>query len=238
VQLRREREFARRRDEFVAGTSHEFRTPLAQIRLFAETLRLGRVRNDAERERSLAIIDQATRRLSHLVENLLYASRIGRGMPTLTPAACDLAAELREVVAGFGPIAASREVTVTVEAPARLDATADGDAFHQVVLNLLDNAVKYGPPGQTVTVRLERRDGQFRLTVEDQGPGVPAGERLRVFERFVRLERDREAHTGGAGLGLALVQELARLHGGSAWVEAADDRGARFVVEFPAGAES
>ncbi|HEX9893404.1 MAG TPA: HAMP domain-containing sensor histidine kinase, partial [Gemmatimonadales bacterium] len=238
IQLRRERELARFREEFVAGASHELRTPLAQIRLFTETLRLGRVRSEAERDRSFEIIDQETRRLSHLVENLLYVSRAGRGVLTVSPRVRDVAAELRDAVEGFGPIASARRASVSLDAPERLDARVDGDAFRQIVLNLLDNAVKYGPQGQTVTVHLARADGRIRLTVDDQGPGVPLRERGRVFERYVRLERDREANTAGTGLGLALVQELARLHGGRAWAEAAPGGGARLVVEWPWSVEA
>lgn len=232
-QLRRERELSRLQEDFVAAVSHEFRTPLAQIRLFAETLRLGRVRNDAERDRSFEIIDQETRRLNHLVENLLYVSRIGRGLPAVTLRARDVAADLREAVEGFAPLAATRHARLELAAPARLEARADGDAVRQMTLNLLDNAIKYGPAGQTVLIRLEPRNRKLRLTVDDQGPGVPASDRRRIFQRFVRLERDREANTGGTGLGLALVQELAARHGGSAWVESAPSGGARFVVEWP-----
>jgi len=233
VQLRRERELARLREEFVAGASHELRTPLAQIRLFTETLRLGRVRTEGERHRSLEIIDQEARRLSHLVENLLYVSRSGRGTLTVSPQARDVAGTLRDAVEAFGPIAAAGRAAIVVDAPARLDGWVDADAFRQIVLNLLDNAIKYGPPGQTVTVRLAGQDGLLRLTVDDQGPGVPRAERLRIFERFVRLERDREANTAGTGLGLALVLELAGLHGGRAWAEDAPGGGARIAAEWP-----
>jgi signal transduction histidine kinase len=233
VQLRRERELARLREEFVAGASHELRTPLAQIRLFTETLRLGRVRTDAERDRSLEIIDQETRRLSHLVENLLYVSRSGRGMLTISPQTRDVASGLRDAVEAFGPIAAARRVNLAVDAPATLEGLIDADAFRQIVLNLLDNAVKYGPEGQTVAVRLAGHDGLLRLTVDDQGPGVPHADRHRIFERFVRLERDRDANTAGTGLGLALVRELAALHGGRAWTEEAPVGGARMAVEWP-----
>jgi signal transduction histidine kinase len=238
VQLRRERELAQLREEFVAGASHELRTPLAQIRLFTETLRLGRVRTEAERDRSLEIIDQETRRLSHLVENLLYVSRAGRGMLAVSPRAQDVAGSLRDAVEAFGPIAAARRNQVAVDAPERLEGRVDADAFRQIVLNLVDNAIKYGPEGQTVTVRLARHDGLIRLTVDDQGPGVPPAERLRIFERFVRLERDRDANTTGTGLGLALVLELADLHGGRAWAEDAPGGGARMAVEWPQSREA
>jgi signal transduction histidine kinase len=238
VQLRRERELAQLREEFVAGASHELRTPLAQIRLFTETLRLGRVRTDAERDRSLEIIDQETRRLSHLVENLLYVSRAGRGMLSVSPRDQDVAGNLRDAVEAFGPIAAARRNHLAVDAPDRLEGRVDADAFRQIVLNLIDNAIKYGPEGQTVTVRLARHDARIRLTVDDQGPGVPPAERLRIFERFVRLERDRDANTTGTGLGLALVLELAGLHGGRAWAEDAPGGGTRMAVEWPQSREA
>ena len=232
VQLRREREVARLREEFVAGASHELRTPLAQIRLFTETLRFGRVRNESERERSFEIIDRETRRLGNLVENLLYVSRAGQGTLSISRRELDLAGELRDAVESFAPIAAARGAKLALEAPAELEARADGDAFRQIVLNLLDNAVKYGPPGQTVRVGLETVDGRSRLTVDDQGPGIPERERARVFERFVRLERERRMNTTGTGLGLALVSSLAALHGGRAWADAAPGGGARLVVEL------
>ncbi len=238
IQLRRERELIRIREAFVAGASHEFRTPLAQIRLFTETLRLGRVRSEAERSRSLEIIDQETRRLSQLVENLLYVSRTGGMTPAICPRVQDVAAGLRDAVGGFMPLAGVRRARLALDVPATLEGNLDLDAFRQIVLNLLDNAVKYGPEAQTVTVRLAEQDGRIRLTVDDQGPGVPSRERLRIFQRFVRLERDRAANTTGTGLGLALVQELARLHGGDAWVEAAPGGGARMVVEWPRALET
>jgi signal transduction histidine kinase len=233
MQLRRQREFARQRDEFVAGVSHELRTPLAQIRLFTETLRLGRVRSDAERDQSLTIIDRESRRLTWMVENLLAVSRVSRGVLTVSPRDLDLAAELREAIEGFGPLAASRGASLEVSAPEALRARADGEAFRQIVLNLLDNAVKYGPEGQTIRVSLDRSGEVAEVAVEDQGSGVPDAERERVFERFVRLRNGNHAGAEGTGLGLALVRELASLHGGSARVERGTGGGARFVVELP-----
>ena len=173
IQLGRQREFARQRDEFVAGVSHELRTPLAQIRLFTETLRLGRVRSDAERDQSLTIIDRESRRLTWMVENLLAVSRVSRGVLTVSPRELDLAAELREAIEGFGPLAASRGASLEVSAPETLRARADGEAFRQIVLNLLDNAVKYGPEGQTIRVSLDRSGDLAEIVVEDQGSGVP-----------------------------------------------------------------
>jgi signal transduction histidine kinase len=108
----------------------------------------------------------------------------------------------------------------------------DADALRQVLLNLLDNAVKYGPRGQEVAVTLAREDGRLRLAVEDEGPGIPPEERERVFERFHRLERDRASPVTGTGLGLAVVRELVARHGGRCAVERGRF-GARVVVELP-----
>jgi signal transduction histidine kinase len=233
VQLRRERELVRQRVDFVASVSHELRTPLAQIRLFAETLRLDRVRSPDDRRRSLEIIDQESRRLSHLVENLLTVSRGDRGAVEIAPRPLDLTGEHRNAVESFEPIAAARGARVVIEAPASLIADADAEAVRQIVVNLLDNAIKFGPAGQTVQVALTQSDDTVRLTVDDQGPGIPADSRERVFGRFIRLEREFAAGIAGTGLGLALVRDLVRLHGGTVVAESGSSGGARLTVQFP-----
>ncbi|MGH7567398.1 MAG: sensor histidine kinase [Gemmatimonadales bacterium] len=242
LQLRREYELAQLRTDFVSSVSHELRTPLAQIRMFGETLLLDRVRSEEERRRSLAIVDQEARRLTHLVENLLYFSRAERRVARLALEPTDLGAMVREVVEGFAPLAASRGIAIRAEAPAKGDIviSADPGALRQMLLNLLDNAVKYGPPGQTIAVgaALTDRGARARLWVDDQGPGVPPGERERIWERFWRPERHHDSAVAGTGIGLAIVRELATLHQGRAWVEPApatdESAGARFVIELPA----
>lgn len=232
--VRREADLARLRTDLIAGVSHELRTPLAQIRMFSETLLLARVRSDDERHRSVAIIDQEARRLTHLVENLLHFSRAERHLARVVPRPIDFADVVRQSVAAFAPLAAARDVQVRCEGPDALPGRADPDALRQIVLNLLDNAVKYGPSGQTVTVAVAIAAERARLVVDDAGPGIPAGERDRVWERFFRLPRDRGGTAAaGTGIGLAVVRELAALHGGRAWVENAPGGGARFVVEWP-----
>ena len=109
----------------------------------------------------------------------------------------------------------------------------DPAAYRQILLNLLDNAVKYGPSGQTITVRLARVGGSVRLAIEDEGPGVPEGEHERIWGPFVRLTTTRHGPMG-TGIGLAVVRDLAVRHGGRAWVENVARGGARFVVEMPA----
>jgi len=109
----------------------------------------------------------------------------------------------------------------------------DAEAWKQVVTNLLDNAVKYGPAGQTVRVSVTAQNGWLRMNVDDQGLGIPAADRERVWDRFQRLERDRGTHRTGSGIGLAIVREIVRRHDGQCRIEDAPGGGARFVVELP-----
>ena len=233
LQLRREYDLSRLRADFVSGVSHELRTPLAQIRMFSETLLLGRVRSEEERERSLEIIDQEARRLTHLVENLLHFSRSERRLTRLSPSPAPLAPLVSEAAEGFAPLAAARGVTLRTELADGVVAPVDADALRQMLLNLLDNAVKYGPAGQTVTLGLNVAEGRARICVDDQGPGIPAADRERIWHQFWRLERDRGSAVAGTGIGLSVVRELVALHGGRAWAEDAPGSGGRFVIELP-----
>ena len=235
--LRREVELARLRAEFVSNVSHELRTPLAQIRMFTETLLLGRVRSGEERERSLQIIDQEARRLSHLVSNILLFSRAERNGTRLNIAPTDLTPQIQEVLDGFRPLVAAKGVSISLEIGDELIAEVDRSAFRQIILNFLDNAVKYGPDGQMVTLGLREVDGYVRLWVDDEGPGVPQDRRDEVWKPFSRLDRERENATAGTGIGLSVVRELAAVHHGRAWVEDAPSGGARFVAELPLKSE-
>ncbi len=236
LQLRRESQLTQLRTDFISSVSHELRTPLAQIRMFSETLTLGRVRSDEERFRSLAIIDQEARRLTHLVENLLHFSRSERQTAHIAPEPTALAPLVQEVIDGFAPLAAARGATVAASIPEDLVVPADPGAVRQMLLNLLDNAVKYGPAGQEIRVGATRDNGIARLWVDDGGPGIPSADRERVWERFWRLERDRGSSVAGSGIGLAVVRELAFLHHGRAWIDDANPAagGTRVVIELPA----
>jgi signal transduction histidine kinase len=229
--LRREAQLARTRANFVSGVSHELRTPLAQIRMFAEMLLLGRVRNDADRRRSLEIIDTEARRLSHLVENVLQVARSEHGHTRVNPTVMSVAPVVRECVETFSVLAQARGIDFRMELQDDLIAPLDSAALRQIVLNLLDNAAKYGPDGQRVVVGVALYDDTARLWVDDEGQGIPARDRERVFDPFYRA-RDAQ-HTTGSGIGLSVVRELVVLHGGSTWIEDAPDAGTRVVVQFP-----
>ena len=231
-QLHRQQELVRLRSEFVSGVSHELRTPLAQIRLLAELLRLGKIPTEERRERSLRIIDQEARRLTFLVESILSFSALER--EKVVPTTTDVAAEIDEIVTGFQPLASTRGVTLEPRLEPGLVANVDRSAMRQMLLNLLDNAVRYGPDGQTVRVITESQNGTWRLIVEDQGKGIPAAERERIFEPYYRLNRDARGEKGGSGIGLAVVRGLVEKHGGRVMVaDAAAGAGARFSLELP-----
>lgn len=233
VQVNRQLALARTRERFLRNASHELRTPLQQILLFADLLRLGRLDEGAERKRALDVIDAETRRLIHTVDGVL---RFTRGEP-VAPASAQahrLAPIVGAAVDAFRPLAQSREATVALETDPDATACVAPDAVRQVVVNLLDNAVKYGPRGQTVRVRMHARNGHVELTVDDAGPGVPADERERVFTPFHRLERDERGNTPGTGIGLAIVRDLVRRDEGDVRVDDAPGGGARFVVRWPA----
>ena len=233
LQVRKERQLARMRSDFVSSVSHELRTPLAQIRMFAETLMLDRIRSDEERKRSLTVIDQETRRLAQLVENVLQFSRGERGTLRIVRVRRDVASLVEQTVHAFAPIAAARNVRITTELQEAL-ADVDDDALRQVVLNLLDNAVKYGPDEQEIIISVLKTGDEVRIAVDDQGPGIPERERERIWRRYIRLERERERAIAGAGIGLAVVREIVALHGGRAFVEEGTRGGARFVIVLPA----
>jgi signal transduction histidine kinase len=234
--LRREMEFAQLRADFVSNVSHELRTPLAQIRMFAETLLLGRVRSDDERRRGLEIIDKEARRLSHLVANILAFSRAERNGTRLNIEPTELSPQLSEVLDAFAPLASAKGVTIRGEPVGDVVAEVDASAVRQIILNLLDNAVKYGPEGQTVTVGMEQAVGRVKLWVDDEGPGVPREKWTDIWKPFSRLNRENENAVAGTGIGLSVVRELATQHNGRAWVEDSPGGGARFVVELPAAA--
>jgi signal transduction histidine kinase len=231
--LRREAQLAQTRARFVSSVSHELRTPLAQIRMFAEMLLLGRVRTEADRRRSLEIIDKEARRLAQLVENVLHVTRSENNAVRVNPSVARIAPIVRETVETFMVLAEARRIEFRVDLQEEVMVPIDTAAVRQIMLNLLDNAAKYGPVGQHVVIGLGLFNDAARLWIDDEGPGMPVRERERVFETFYRSHRDQESSTTGSGIGLAVVRELAVLHGGSAWIEDAPGTGARVVVEFP-----
>ncbi|WP_187775670.1 sensor histidine kinase [Luteimonas suaedae] len=239
-QFRREQRHALAREDFIARASHELRTPVTRIRMFAETLLLDRVRSDEERKSALQALDRAARRLSLLVDNVLqFSRRPGNREEEQDPIPderVDVAALAREVVDEFRSVQGAVP-PIELVAGAGIEARIGPDAFRQVLLNLLDNACKYGGAAP-VRIRLCEDAGMARLQVDDAGPGVPPGDRERIWRPYFRLDRDRRSAVSGTGIGLAVVGELVSRHGGRCAVEDAPGGGARFVVVLPLARES
>lgn len=235
LMLRREHRLARLREDFVSSVSHELRTPLTQIRLLSELLETEGFRTVEERKRATGVIHREAMRLTSLVDNILEFARLrhrnGAGKRTAVSLP-DVASELAE---SLEPLLDSQGARLELIVERDLTVTADRDAVSRVLRNLVENAVKYGPTGQSIRLRLARgaEPGSARIMVDDEGPGIPPEERARVWQPYYRLDRDRNAAMGGSGLGLSVVAELVRELGGRTWIEDAPDRGARFVVELP-----
>jgi two-component system, OmpR family, phosphate regulon sensor histidine kinase PhoR len=228
----RERRLANLKSDFVANVSHELKTPLSLIRMFAELLQSGRVGSDEKREKYTGIIVSESERLTALIENVLDFAKAERGEGAYELALADLgrvvtaAVEVCRVRAERGAI----EIQLSVEEGLPL-LKLDERAVEIAVTNLIDNALKYGAQGQWVSVEVRRASKRhLEVVVADRGEGIPEEERARIFERFVRLEP--KSGVRGSGIGLALVQTVVRAHGGKVWVEANTPRGSRFHVTF------
>ena len=235
---RRELLLARARSDFIAGVSHDLRMPLAQILIASETMSLRRERTDAERVSLASSIVRETRRLMALVDNVLLFSRSGAVelKPTLRPVpVTELLGEVSEAVQ-----LAVEDAGQTMEIVPGPAATLMGDRrlVRQALVNLVDNALKYGTAGQRIRVGAERVGDAVRLYVEDEGPGIPATERDRIFEPYARLAEDQVSERTGTGLGLAVVRQIAVACGGRVWLEDAPSRGTRAVIELGAASAS
>lgn len=231
VQYRREVELARLRDDFVSGASHELRTPLAQIRLFAHLQRSGKLRTEEQRQRAVDVIDREAKRLAHLLENVLHFNEPARGLSARRSVVVrDI---VDEVADGLGLLFEAKNSSLRTEIESDLRVSTAGDSLERVLGNLLDNALKYGPRGQTVVVTGAATPRGILIGVEDEGPGVPTSDRELIWQRYRRLDRDIRGPESGTGVGLAVVAELAREHDGEVWVEDAPGGGARFVVCLP-----
>jgi signal transduction histidine kinase len=227
---------ARLRADFISSVSHELKTPLTSLLLFSDLLRSGTVTDPGKVRQYHDFIGEESGKLAHLVSNILDFARIDAGRKTYRRERFDLGALVRATAEAFAARAEAAGTSIdTSGVNGALTVEADRDALERVVANLLDNAVKYGRDGGSIEISAEREDGLIRLKVADRGPGIPAGERGRLFRRFERGEHHGSDAPPGSGLGLAIVAELVTAHEGRVTIEETPGGGATFVVELPVG---
>jgi signal transduction histidine kinase len=226
--LDRERERVRR--ALAAGVSHDIRTPLAQIGMFTEMLLLDRHGSEEERRRWLLAIERETARLGHLTENVLLFIHGAERAPYLARRPIDLGALVEDVAVGCLHRAQADQMTVDVDPPAGIFVNADPQAIRQLVLNLLDNALLFGPRGQSVAIELREEGGKAVLTVRDEGPALP-----HQWEWPTAVDSLDAADAGerGRGLGMAVAKQIVRSHGGRCRMCDCDG-GVETVVTLPA----
>jgi signal transduction histidine kinase len=234
--IRRETEMARLKSDFVANVSHDLKTPLSVIRMFGETLEMGRVTDEGRRQEYYRVITREGERLSRLIDNVLDFSRIEGGRQTydMTPTAVEPL--VRATLEAFAYPLAQQGFKVELRmAPELPDVMMDADAVGQALANLIDNAIKYSGDDRALTIDARVVDQRLVVAVSDRGIGIAREEQARIFEKFYRVGRSDTQGRRGSGVGLALVRHVAEAHGGDVTVESTPGEGSRFSLRLPLG---
>ena len=232
--VRRETELVRVKSDFVSTVSHELRTPLALIRMYAETLEMGRVRDEEKRHHYHTIILRETERLSRLVNNILNFSRIESGKKRYTFREVSLTEIVRNVLSTYEEHVRSQGFTPILElGDDALTVRGDDEALGQAIINILDNAVKYSTSERYLRIRTGTIEGFAFAEVEDHGVGIPREHQKKVFDTFYRVSSGLVHNTKGSGLGLAVVRHIVDAHGGRVELESTPGKGSRFRLLVP-----
>ncbi|HSS37715.1 MAG TPA: ATP-binding protein, partial [Polyangia bacterium] len=235
LSVRAERRASQMKSDFIANVSHELKTPLSLIRMFGELLMTGKHKGEAMTREYGAIITRESERLAHLIDNVLDFARLERGKASYSFAEGRLEDVVERALDVFRHRIEKEKLRLTTEIEPNLPPVRmDENAMTLVLLNLVDNAVKYAGDGGEVVVRLRRMPGAVALSVVDHGSGIAPDEQGRIFDRFYRATSARARNVRGSGIGLALVKHIAEAHGGRVEVESAVGRGSTFTVTLPA----
>ncbi|MDD3927788.1 MAG: ATP-binding protein, partial [bacterium] len=221
------------RQEFVANVSHELRTPLASIKAMVETI-LGSGKGDVQvTDRFLGNINQEIDRLNNLIADLLQLSRIESAAVAMHREETDLSSLIGETLEQFASKASELQVDLEGNIDHNLKITGDASRLKQVMINLIDNAVKFTPAGGRVSVSGRREDDRVVISVSDTGAGIPQADLDRIFERFYRVDKARSRVMSGTGLGLSIVKHIVESHNGSISVDSREGHGSVFTVSLP-----
>jgi signal transduction histidine kinase len=237
--VRRETEMARLKSDFVANVSHDLKTPLSLIRMFAETLEMNRVPDEATRREYYGVITRESERLTRLIDNVLDFSRIEGGRQRYDIALHAVEPVVHEVLEAFRyPLAQQGFKLDVAVAPDLPEVPLDPAAIKQALANLVDNAIKYSGERRRLAVTARRDGGEVRIEVADEGIGIPPSETERIFEKFYRIGRSETQGRRGSGVGLALVKHIVEAHGGRVTVDSRPGEGSRFTVRLPVGPDA
>jgi signal transduction histidine kinase len=232
--VRRDVRMAEMRSQFVSSVSHELKTPLTAIRMFAETLRLGRSRNLKTQAEYLDTIVSESQRLTRLLNNVLDFSKIEQGKRIYKPELTSLSEIIQASARAMKYPLSQQGFELNVRAEEGLpDVRVDKDALEQAILNLLNNAMKYSGESREIDLRLQRKDDQALIQVTDRGVGIDPREQKRIFEKFYRVPMAENERIVGTGLGLTLVSHIVKAHGGNIEVESAPGKGSTFSIYLP-----
>ena len=232
--VRREAHLSRLKSDFVANVSHELKTPLALIRLFAETLELGRAPTEDKARQYYRVINKESQRLTQLINNILDFSRIEAGRKEYRFAPTNVGRIVSDVLEAYRFQIEQQgfELTVDVE-PDLPEVEADSEALGQALLNLVNNAIKYSRENKSLALAVRGAGERVLISVTDRGIGVPKAEQRKIFEKFYRGEASLVHETKGSGLGLSLVEHIMEAHGGSVEVESTPGKGSTFTLVLP-----
>ena len=235
VSLKRATDLSQLQLDFLSKVSHEFRTPLTSIRLFTETLMEPRPLTDEQRQQCLSMLDHESERLSTMIGRLLDFGRMEAGKMAYHREPESVQSVVDAALRAFEPIRLRSHVRLTASVEPNLPPIlADRAMLSQAVLNLLQNAAKYGGDGRDIDLACHADNGRIALCVADRGPGIPRRERRRIFERFYRIDDRLNRKQEGSGLGLAIVRHVAQAHGGTVTVRNRPEGGAEFSILVPA----
>lgn len=220
--------------QFISNVSHELRTPLTCIKGYAETLLEGAMNDPQLCTRWLTIISDEAQRLERLINDLLDLSMIETKQVQMRFKQVDISKVIQDTITVLHPYAQKQNVKMEVYIPRDLPlVNADEDRLRQVLTNLVDNAIKYSREGGKVKIKVNRNEGEIRVTVIDNGVGIPENELNRIFERFYRVGKGRGAKHGGRGLGLAIAKHIVEAHGGTIVARSNLGKGSRFIFTIP-----